>query len=323
MVKNAWLIILLIGLMSCASKPSAPEQPDIIVEAEKLLQQGVQSYSVNDYVGAVTAFKRALIQFQSVDEIDGVLNSYSNLAETALSLGQYEHVADYLKSGEPLIQYARTYDVRRWQLIQIGLDIKEKRYEAAEQRLTDLLPKQENSPDDIQISALVNRVHLAFSRDTEDDAQQWLNRLEHVLGKQTEVSQEYLARLHRFRAQLLTRQGAYKLAEVQLKLALGNYKTIARRVGIAATLEQLASVMMYEKRWGDAELYYLRALPVRIAMLDRWSAAHIFEQLIIVNEQLKKPDKVQLLRQWVAVMNDESMNNWQSIKDEQIFYWVE
>ncbi len=321
---GACIALLAVWLAGCVSAPES--RPQAVLEGERQLQLGVGAYQRDEYQNAAVLFSKALALHQSLDDRAGILRSRLNLAETALAVGNYPATARQLAlARQMLAEEGLNAFEGRITLLEAGLALKQRRLGEAEALLETLLPPfgQEELPlgevGEEAMGAVAARVTLAFEREGDDPAR-WTLRYANCLGSERAQNALRVARLWRFQAELAHREGDWAQADRLLERALATYKQGAYRSGIAATLEQWASVRMSQEAWDEAERLLVRALAVRTWILDRWGAESVLGKLKAVNEGRGDPARAEALDRWLEVLKDRNFTQWDRLRQDLLPY---
>ena len=203
----AVLIGLSINLNSCVSYPGSDSI--IVANAKNYTNEGIQAYQNADWYRAQQLFLKAKLLYQSVDDQQGILSSYTNLIEVALSTKDFKSAQNYLTlASEMIIAPELNHFKNRINLLYSHLFILNKQYARAEQQLQSLLPKflgneVESTTDDIQIAAIANRTKLAFLQEQEQEL--WTQRYAKILSRDGSATPSMRARLLRFQALYLVK----------------------------------------------------------------------------------------------------------------------
>ncbi len=255
--------MILVSLLLSACGGSAVTKPIAIQDAENFSNNGLQAFSVDDRSHARQLFSRALALYQGLDNQQGVLSSHINLAEVALSAGDYPTSQKHLQYAANI---AKTATLQHYQprisLLLAQSAIQQQAYVQAEKTLQSLLPEFNavtpvNPPDIIQLTAIASRTKIAFA--LKQDESLWTQRYAKALTLSDNSAPVFACRLLRFQATLLQYQGDYKQAESHLQHALSGYKTTYSRLGIAMTLAELGRLSMLQSHWLDAQNYLTRS----------------------------------------------------------------
>ena len=288
------VLFLVLGLLGgCVSAPDP--RPDVQIEAERKLQQGVTAFDADRYPSAAALFGSALSLYRSVDDREGIVQSHINLAQTALMVGNYAQAVEYLDLAAHM---AEALDAEQEQaritLLYAHLDYRQGAYERCAGRLATLLP--EFAQDDraqgevtaLTRVAIADRARVSFQRQGDDPAL-WTRRYDAAL-RSVKPDDLMQARLERFQAELARREGDLSTASDYLDSALQRYKQLAYRRGIAATLGEQAALAIDTQHYALADELLRRSLEVRIWILDRPGAEATLNSLLAVNEQLGRPE---------------------------------
>ncbi|GAB4289174.1 MAG: hypothetical protein Kow0096_01920 [Thiohalomonadaceae bacterium] len=302
-----WLLPFVAMLL--AACVSAPEQrPAALLQGERILALGVQSFRADDYANAATHFTRALAHYQGLDHQEGMLRARLNLAETALAVGNGAAAERHLLAAAPLAEGAAA---QRVQLLRSSLALQQGRYAAAVELLTPMLEGAQRS-EPLYRSALANRVEVALLAD-EPEAAAWVERYAAAVGGEGGT---FTARLYRFRAELARRAGAHAAAAAALEQALALYKALPDRAGTAATLEAWGELLMEQQQWEAAADRLERALHIRLWLLARRHSAADLQRLAAVNEARGQPQRAAAQRRWAEIVAGDGRVDWGALQRE-------
>lgn len=307
MTRHLLLLALALLLAACVSPPQ--QRPAALVQGERYLAMGVQSFRADDYAGAANHFTQALAHYQGLDHQEGMLHSRINLAETALAVGNAAAAERHLQAARLL---AGGEGNPRLQLLHSSAALRQGQHDAAVDMLTPLLdgvPRR----DAIYRSALANRVDAALARD-EAGVAAWVER--YAAALRGDDVPAFTARLYRFQGELARRGGDYSGAEGLLQQALELYKAIPSRPGTAATLEAWGTLLMEQQRWAEAEDRLQRALHIRLWLLDRRDTAVGLQRLAAISDATDRPQRAAAQRRWAEIVAGDGRLDWGALQRE-------
>lgn len=283
-------LIFLLLLEGCGN--SVVNRPMLISDAENYTRDGLQAYADTEWDRAQNLFTKSLSLYQGIDDQSGVLYSYINLAEVALSTGDYQTVEKNLEKAGQIAKKDRFEDVQaRITLLYSLSALKQNQLIRAESLLKSLLPQFEGdqligTANVIQLAALVNRTKIAFKNKKNELL--WTGRFESALYRSAENSPDLEARLFRFQAKLFEQQSDFLNAEKYLQLALINYKKNLSRSGIGVTLLDIGKLYMKQGRWLDARNYLTRSAAVFRYIKNHEKQAVALAERLVVDLKLKQ-----------------------------------
>ncbi len=300
------LILLCLVLTSCGGKTVI--RPTVLQDAESFTNGGLKAFEEANWNNSQLLFARALSLYQGIDDQQGVLYSHINLAEVALSTRDYSKSRKHLDVATDI---AKKNSLQHYQgritLLYALNALQQKKAALAEVFLQTLLPefdqdKPVNTPDFIQVAAIANRTKIAFIEKLDESL--WTRRYANALIKLDAESPDLEARLLRFQASLLQRQGNYAESESSLQQALSRYKTSFSRSGIAATLSELGALYISLGRWENASDFLNRSITVfrYLGNIDR--VIQNTESLVIVEKELGHLERSNTLNQWLVEMKN-------------------
>jgi tetratricopeptide (TPR) repeat protein len=273
-LRVASILSMLAALSACGSKP--PIQPAVISNSRDAMSLGMRAYADNRYLEARGYFERALVQYRSVDDLDGQLDVLVDLADSALGQGEYTAARAYLAAANNILARGKSAAIApHVALLNTYADMQAGDNAQAAARLDKLLAEPGISAD-IQQAALFARTQIAFDLNAAD-TDQWLDKLSTALGKNPDAISS--ARYQRLQALAALKHGDMQQATTLYQSALDNYRSAYYRPGIAATLEEWADLSIAQNDWTDAHDRLYRALQIRLWMYDRTHSVKDLEKL--------------------------------------------
>lgn len=296
-------------------------RPEVIRKSERYLEQGVEAYGNSDYVAATDFFTRALAHYRSIDDLNGILFSHINLAETALSAGAYDAVRQQLSDADRVVRtLGETGYQPRLALLWAQSYWRDGEEERALAALSSLLPRfsgeqVQQSVATLELTATMLRTSIAFAS-LEKDAEGaglWLRRLESAFARSSDTSPRHLARLARFQGQWLMHRGELEQAGGLFQRALDIYRPAAARPAIAATLSESARLAIRMQQWEQAEDRLLRALFIRVWILDRVGSAEVLELLSEVYRAQDRRSAADEAAEWSRHIREDKATDWRNL----------
>lgn len=268
-------------LSACGSKP--PLQPAVVSNSRDAMSLGMQAYADDRYLEARGYFERALVQYRSVDDLEGQLDTLVDLADSALGQGEYSAARSYLADADVILAHGGFVEAAQHvALLHAYADMQAGDAAQASAHLDTLLADSATSTA-IRQAALFARTQVAFDLNAADTAQ-WLDKLGAALGKAPAPIST--ARYLRLQALAAERQGDAHTAVRLYRHALDNYRARYYRPGIAATLEEWAHLSVTQQDWSTAHDQLQRALQIRLWMYDRTHSTKDLETLSQVDGAL-------------------------------------
>lgn len=302
-------IILLVCLSitsSCSSGPAEKPLPKSISSPTYLLDQGVQQYNNNDYAKAISIFDKALLQYRSIDNQEGIANSCLNLAKTYMAINNNETATKYLAKAETIIDQAALKNLKEHlSLLKSTLAINQGAHSEATEELASTL-NSTNTPT--KLAALKNRTNIAFL-DNAKDKKEWLAQYKKLQKSNAAQQKSHLARIYRFDAELSS-----DIAQQTKLLAqsLDISRKRADRPAIAATLTQWAGLNLANKNFNEAEDQYIRALFIRHQIGDVKNSLIILKQLNVIYLKTNNNKQVQT-ESIINELSNNNMENWDNL----------
>lgn len=311
---NSRFAILLMALMQAACVSAPDPRPEVVTRGEYTLQQGLHAFNADDYLAAAAQFRNALLLYLGLDDLDGVVRSRINLAETALAVDNLQMAERQITALERLLmESALSIYQPRVILLTASLTYKQGQLDRAieilEPLLVELQTAERQGDAALLLAVVASRTRIALAQGAAVD--QWLETLAAVTERSTSaISRAQLARLN---GEWALRQGLLLEAGQQLDIALSGYKGVQNRRGIAATLRLQAGLAIAEQRWLDAERLLYRALGVSSQLLDRHAAAALLGQLVSVERVLDRSDQIATLERLQQRLGEAGFSDWQSL----------
>lgn len=315
-------LLLLATALLCGCSGVSDTRPEVIRTSERYLQQGVEAYGNSNYVSATDLFTKALAQYRSIDDPQGILISRINLAETAMAAGSYTAVKHQLKEAEHVVTTVGGNEyLPRLELLWAQSYWHEKEGEKALKAVQPLLPGFDADqhpdvlPDTLVLSAIMLRTDIAFANIDNDDssAKLWLRRLGLAFARTSDTTPLLEARLKRFKAQWALHQGDLMQADDLFAAALTAYRKAAVRPAIAATLNESARVAIQRKQWAIAEDRLVRALFIHVWILDRIGSAATLDQLSTLYMAEGNQDAANQATDWARHIRERKATDWRGL----------
>ncbi|KAF3983380.1 MAG: hypothetical protein HFP81_07575 [Methylococcales symbiont of Hymedesmia sp. n. MRB-2018] len=266
-------------LLLAACSSNTVRKPMVIADIKEYNNDAVYAYNNAEWNKAEHLFTKALRLYQGIDNQEGSLLSYINLAEVTLAMQETSKSKAYLLAAKALAKkdLLKSYN-SRISLLFSEIALQKHELIEAEQLLQKILPefigKQVMSkPNEIQLAAIANQTKIAFLNN--QNAFLWTRRYAHALKKMTNKNMDGNARLLRFQARLLLQQGVEDEAELKMQQALFLYKEQISRVGIAGTLFELGQYYRSKQQWNKAQEYFLRSQLVYEYLKNDWKLKRI------------------------------------------------
>lgn len=302
------IAVLLTVLHGCSSGPVEDTPPQPISAAEELLHQGIQQYRDNDFAAANKSFQRALIQYRSFDQREGVATSLMNLARVNMAVNHNMDAERYLADATSIIESDAIHTLEQHlDLLRSTLALKQGHLDQASTLLDKVLDTKDPA---LRLAALKNRTTLAFTSNSTDKAR-WLERYRQA-SNQDMARDSHAARILRFDAEL-----ASTIAEKRalLNRSLDISRSNADRLAIAAALTQWGNAESEEAEHMEAEDKYLRALFIRHRLGD-------VESCIILLNALDQQYRVtgnsrqEKTQQWIRRLDEGDLSHWQQLYED-------
>jgi len=299
-----WLTIL--TLFACSTGPAEKPRTDSFNSPAKLLDSGIHHYNNNNYPKAINDFEKALLQYRSIDNQQGIANSCLNLAKTYMAINNNKTATEYLIKASSIIKQTPLNELKEhMHLLNSSLAINQTLYDSALQELQAVLNSKKPAT---QLAALKNRNRIAFIKN-DSDKQQWLEKYKIQQQKHPENTLSHLARILRFEAELSDNEKD-KIERLTQSIAIS--RSLADRTAIAANLVQWASIDTKAKRHPDAEDKYLRALFIRHQLGDVKNSLMILQQLQVVYVAMDSNRQLPV-ESWINKLSNHDLSNWQRL----------
>jgi tetratricopeptide (TPR) repeat protein len=289
-IQRAGLISLLLIIQACAG--AAEYRPKALIDAESYLQQGTVAYYDDEYPLAADNFSKALKIYLSIDNYQGMIDSYTNLMETSMAIGNFFMAREQMQKIEEMLATNKDKNNRvRVTLLKVKLLFNEHNYALSLAEITPLLPEfdqhqQAQQPDANTLNILSSMALLAVTSGNKD-AKLWLERFELALmSREKNANERYQALLLRLKARLKQNAGEYAESKSLLDAALAIYHQHAYRRGIAACLQQQANLELQQQHLELADNFLQRALKIHLWTLNYNDAIQVMTQLIEINNDL-------------------------------------
>jgi len=297
------LLLSITLLYACSSGPAEKTLPDSLTSPAVQLDKGIYHYSNNNYSKAIEHFEKALLQYRSIDNQQGIAQSCMNLAKAYMATNNNQVAAQYLALANKIIKQAPLTKLdHHLHLLQSSLAINNPDYDIATQELGTVLNSKDKTT---QLAAIKNRTRIAFLQN-QNNKSEWLNIYRTLQQKHPEHTSSHLARILRFDAQL-SNDDSVKVELLKQSLTLS--RTSASRTAIAATLTQWANIDNQQKRYHLAEDKYLRALFIRHQLGDVKNSQLILLQLQRVYMATGN-NKQEAATKWLNKISNHDLSGW-------------
>jgi hypothetical protein len=286
------LLSLTFSILLAACASPLPQKPKALNDAEQNMQRGATAYANDEYHLAANAFTNALDLYQSIDDGPGIFEASVNLIETSITVGNLAAARQRLQRLKGVTDESSGMDgAMRLKLLEVRLLHAEQRPQQALDLLRPLWPEFDEGQRIIQGGEHSLAVIAASARLKQQlghtDADLWIRRFATIDLDTTPGDQRYRALLLRLQAQQLNDASpGSSEGERLLREALGIYRNLVYRRGIAAALQQLAQLRLQRHELGVADNLYQRALKIHLWTLNRGAAAEVLEALVDINRQL-------------------------------------
>lgn len=282
---------LIIALLVSGCGVDLVRKPDPLLALERYTSNGLKAYSNGRWQPAHYFFSKALRLQQSIDDQEGVLRSRINLAETALATHDYANSKRHLKRATTIADAGLQQYRPRINLVQSLVALQQKQLAEAKHLLQDSLPlfngvTTASLPNDTELAALASRTTLAFLQ--QQQASLWTQRYTNALQQISGNNLNHKARLLRFQARLLWQQGVGDKAEEKMQQALALYQQNLSRVGMAASLFELAEYYQARHRWQQAQQYLNRSKGVYDFLQDTAKVKQINQLLATIEPKIAR-----------------------------------
>lgn len=293
-------------LSACSGGPAEKPLSDSLTSPAKLLDQGIYHYNNNNYPNAIRDFKKALLQYRSIDSQPGIANSCLNLAKTYMAINNNQTAAEYLNRASSVIEQAQLTQLdEHLHLLNSSLAINNELYDHALQELSTVLASNNTT---IKLAALKNRTYIAYIRD-DSDKRQWLDQYKKLQSSNPENTSSHLARILRFEAEATDDENKkIKLLSQSLSISQNH----AARTAIAVTLTQWADIDIANERYDEAEDKSLRALFIRHQLGDVKNSIVLLKQLKAIYSSTDNK-KAALTTDWINKLSAHEFNDWESL----------
>ena len=277
------LPLLALLVAGCGSRPV--QVPPAVTQTRTYMANAMLAYSDSRYAEARNFFGRALMQYRSVDDLNGEAEVLIDMADCALLQGDVPAARDYLAEAGSLVtdHKSLTALAPRLTLLDAYADLQTPDPAGAAARL-DALLDDAAIPADVHSAALFARTQAAFDLKA-SDAGLWLVKLNQAVGGSKDDLTT--ARLERLQAKAETEPAK---AEALYADALARYQTAYYRPGIAAAHEEWGSLLLTHTDWRGARDHLRRALQVRLWMYDSSDSLRILGELAQADQALGDAD---------------------------------
>jgi len=301
-----YLLLFIFILLSQSCATNIKVQPKAVTDGQYFLQQGTAEYLNDEYPKAAKSFTQALRLYQSIDNFTGIIESRINLLETAIAIGNFKLAQQQITKLETLLDNKNNIHYQqRITLLKVKILFQKNLYSEALVLLNPMLPAFDNNN---LVKVKTNSLNILSSKARLEvitkgsEASLWLNRFERAIQQSQPVNERFMALLLRTQALLKQQQGMIKESRQLVHQALSLHHKLAYRRGIAASLQQLASLEQDEKNWSQAHYYLQRALKIHLWTLNKMAAIKVIKQLIKTDKHLNNESEIKLLTEQPRIL---------------------
>jgi hypothetical protein len=290
-MRRLLLPLLCLLVTACGSRPV--QTPAAVTDTRSFMAKAMQAYDDNRYAEARSFFGRALMEYRSVDDLQGQAQTLIDLADSALLQGDVPAARDYLAEVRALAaRPALSALAPRVTLLSTYADLQSADPGSAATALDGLL-NDGTTPADIRRAALFARTQAAYDLKAQDAAQ-WLAKLDQAEGGDADPLAA--ARLARLKARA---EGDPAKAVALYADALKRYQLAYYRPGIAAAHEEWGGLLLAHQDWSGARDHLRRALQVRLWMVDAADSERILAALEQADAALKDDAAAKQDAEWM------------------------
>ncbi len=279
---NYLCLILILSITACTG--TLDTRPDVFIQSERLMQQGISAYRQDNYPQASKAFNKAINLYQSIDDQQGILLAHINLIKSRLAISQFTQAEQTLanlntRMAPPALRAQIT-------ALQAHALFLQQNYKSALQTFAPLLqqiPKNHAPMSNAQIQWLMLQTKYALFAHTAD-APAWFDRLTTALSKHDNSSPLQTALFNRLGAQAALQNGQIEKAMQLMHTALAGYKAKAHRRATASCLQELAVIHLAHHDIAAAKQALNRALRIRQWLQDSYKTQQITQQLTTLKQ---------------------------------------
>lgn len=281
-------------ILTACSTSTHDLRPLPVIQYEDTMRQGIHSYQRDDYVGAISSFKKALFLCQSIDDHRGILFVKINLIKSAQAINELELAEKNLTSIKDIKQIDPNINSQII-LLQAQQFFLQKRYNKALKAiapLISLLPEKANQYHTQQINLLLTQTKFAVFSDLAN-TKDWFEKSKTVISNNSIINNKQRALFKRLSAHITQKDKKYDLALELMQQAINSYKLKYNRRAIATCLEEKAAIYLAMKNITAAQKSLIRAKSIREWLQDTHKTQLLDEQLqLLGNEELKSPSEL-------------------------------
>ncbi|MBW4520894.1 MAG: tetratricopeptide repeat protein [Scytolyngbya sp. HA4215-MV1] len=264
---------------------------DLKAEADRLLQQGIQHFKVNQVEAALQFWKQALATYQKLKDPTGEARTLHNLGSAYGSLSQYDQAISYYQQALPIFQQTKDRHGEANALLNLGIAYEAlSQHDKAIRSLQQTLPIFREVTDRHGEANTLMRLGIAYKSLSQYDRaisyhQQAILIFQQVNDRNGEASaMGNLGTVY----DLLSQQ---EKAIASYQKALAIFQQLTDRNGEANTLSNLGSVYQSLSQRDEAISYYQQALLIYQQIKDRNGEVSTLNNLGIAYQALSEYDK--------------------------------
>jgi len=286
---------MLFFVSACSSAPEKPA-PYWLQTANSFIAKGVVLYSRQKYSESTVEFTRALNAYQRFDYVEGLAESYLNLAKSEIAQNNISNAQNYLQHLESLIKENNFSSMKVYADIMhssIAIDLN-KYYQVIEiaNKYLGLTGENEtNLADNIYMALLTNRVKVAVF--DKNEADKWVNIYDTRVAK----NNFYQARLLRFKGQL---SRAKNNIDMNFSQALSLYREQANPKAVLSTLKEWGKTLSNNNKFEDSVKRFETAYKVAESSANEFEMRKVLDLLLGVYRSAGDDGNIQRINRLIS-----------------------
>lgn len=299
--KNIKYLIVLVFVFVAASCSSTPEKPRPfwLQTADGFVAKGILFYERQQYEKSIDEFTNALNTYQRFDYVEGLANSYLNLAKSEIAQNNIPRARAYLDDLKIII------DENAFSSMSLRLDIMQASIAINTDKASDaisIMGKYIGESGENKLSAdagvymalLTNRVRAAFKINR--DSNKWLG----IYAAKVNNSPARQARLLRFKGEFAGLESNEVMINQSFSSALDLYREQANPKAVLLTLKEWGDALMMNNKLADAAKRFEAVYKVALSSENKVEMNYALVSLLRIYKDLGDNVNHQRVNQIIA-----------------------
>lgn len=287
-----------VSILACSSAPEK-SKPYWLQVANGFADKGIVFYQQQKYAASTVEFNRALNAYQRFDYVEGLAESYLNLAKSEIAQSNISNAKDYLRQLKALVEennftsMAVHLDIMQ-SSIAINMGESGRVIEILDKYLGSVGENKMNVAENIYMALLTNRVKVSIL--SASDSEKWVNIYEAKVVK----NDFYRARLLRFKGQLAGKLNKVNVVNKKFSQALNLYREQANPKSVLSTLKEWGAALNDNKKFEGAIKRFEAAYKVAESSTNEFETRNVLNSLLKVYKNIGDEKNIQRINHLIS-----------------------